>query len=128
MARSLISPYPQKYGRRYGLQQWGPDHVGLGDRGGVIDADYAINFDKVAAALDAYFRNHVVGFGYAVSRNGKVVRSDGGGSAYLSKTKKGFDINQPFTSGTQHGHRQQLEVDRRHGRDARTRQARDVGR
>jgi hypothetical protein len=96
----LIFPFAQRYGRRYGLQQWGPDHVGLGDRGGVIDADYAMNFDKVAAALDAYFRDHVVGFGYAVSRNGKVVRSDGGGSAYLSKTKKGFDVNQPFASGT----------------------------
>lgn len=96
-----ISAYKAQYGRRYGLQQFDAANAGLEGRPAVMDADYAIDFDTFAAGVDAYFRNNVVGFGYAISRDGKVVRSGGGGNAYLSVTNEGFDINQPFGTATQ---------------------------
>ena len=96
-----ITPFPRRYGRFYGLTQWGTDNIGVAGRGGIIDADYAMNFDKFAAAVDTYFRGKVVGFGYAISYKGDVVRSDSGGNAYLSQTNTEFDVNQPFGTITQ---------------------------
>ena len=97
-----ITAYPQRYGRFYGLQQWGTDNIGVAGRGGIIDADYAVDFDKVAAAVDTFFRNNVVGFGYAISYKGEIVRRGSGGNSYLSKTDNtGFDLDLPFGTGTQ---------------------------
>ena len=96
-----LSPFPASYGRFYGRQHWDAANVGVQDRGGFIDPDYAIDLNTFAAALDTYFRDNVVGFGYAISRHGEVVRSDAGGSSYLSQTNTSFDINTPFGTGTQ---------------------------
>jgi len=96
-----ITAYPQQYGRFYGLQQWDDAHAGIQGRSAIIDADYAVNFDKVAAAVDKYFRNRVVGFGFAISYKGKIVRYGSGGHSYLSKTNnKEFDLDLAYGEGT----------------------------
>lgn len=88
---------PLTYGREYALGQSGTQ-PGRATR---IEADYALDLDKIEDAIDKHFRNKVVGFGWAISNNGKVVRSGGGGSSYLSEGKNGFDISLPFTSSTE---------------------------
>jgi beta-lactamase family protein len=88
---------PRKFGREYALGLSAADRPPTTG----IEADYALDFDKIADAVDKHFDKKVVGFGWAISSDGNVVRSGGGGSAYLSEGKNGFDINQPFSSGTE---------------------------
>jgi hypothetical protein len=85
-----------KFGRQYALGSSG--QTGRPTR---IEADYALDFDKIADAVDKHFDKKVVGFGWAISSDGKVVRDGGGGNSYLSEDKNGFDINRPFTSSTE---------------------------
>ena len=97
-----LSLTAKSYGRRYGLEQLNANNGVLFGRSSIIEADYAVNFDKFAAAWDKYFRGHVVGFGYAISHDGKIVRSGGGGSRYLKGTDKKSTLpNLAFTANTQ---------------------------
>jgi CubicO group peptidase (beta-lactamase class C family) len=45
----------------------------------ILDPDYRVDLDEMSAAIKQAFLNKVTGFGYAVVKDGKVVRKDGGG-------------------------------------------------
>ncbi len=86
-----------QFGREYAVGMSGSP----AGRSGRIEADYALDLDEIAERIDKHFDKKVVGFGWALTSNGKVVRSGGGGNSYLSEGKNGFDISLPFTSATE---------------------------
>jgi CubicO group peptidase (beta-lactamase class C family) len=93
--------FKPEYGRRYGLQQFDAKNAGLPGRSVGFDADYALDLNRIEQSLNDYFDGKTVGFGWAVTRGGKVLRSNTGGRRYISEGKNGFDIGAPFTAQTQ---------------------------
>ncbi len=70
----------------------GPSH----DR--ILDPDYRVDLDEMAASIRQAFLGNVTGFGFSIVKDGKVVREGGGGWRRL---RVGKQARRPFTSTTE---------------------------
>jgi hypothetical protein len=64
-----------------------------------LEPDYRVDLDEMAQTIDKAFRGKVVGFGYAIVKDGQVVRKGGGGVRRYRINKKKKDL--PFNAYTE---------------------------
>lgn len=64
----------------------------------VLEPDYRVDLDEMAASIRQAFLGNVTGFGFSIVKDGKVVREGGGGWRRL---RAGAERRRPFTSTTE---------------------------
>lgn len=73
-----------------------------GDRTGTFLADYAVDHARFAQEIENRLEPFVVGYGYAIAADGKVVKAGGGGSRELpDPDENDLDAPLPFTADTE---------------------------
>lgn len=70
------------------------------DRTGTFMADYAVDHDRFAQEIKDRLGPFVVGYGYAIAADGKVVKVGGGGARELPDDENELDAPLPFNGDT----------------------------
>ncbi len=68
-----------------------------------LEPDYVVDFDAFADAIESEMAGTVVGFGYAITYKGQVVRSGSGGLRKIARPGVPGDSTLPFQNTTQNG-------------------------
>lgn len=91
LGASLLTPSDAIWGRELAVQMTGTQ------RGKRIEPDYAVDYSKMASVIEAHMKNSdAVGWSYAISGYGAILRKGAGGSRQLKQDGGQRD----FTTGT----------------------------